>query len=197
MNLNCLTETLIQVAPEPLGRKFEPGDGFAARQGADWIPWEQASVTGNGRDGWEFVQNSAGGLRAVSSLRLDPDLQVAIYQTTLTNTLDAPCRPLTELFPLYLRLGGIENPRILSCGGAGSSSGLIPVAKEYPPGSFRTRWVSPYAPIPVEFSSGGCSERATGSSTRNQTVHDATEQEHCRVVCGGPVAGGCPGGVEQ
>ncbi len=163
----CLTESLTRVAPEPLGRKFEPGDGFAARQGADWIPWEQASVTGNGRDGWEFVQNSAGGLRAVSSLRLDPDLQVAVYQTTLTNRLDAPCRPLTELCPLYLELGGIENPRILSCGGAGSSGGLIPVAKEYPPGSFRTRWIRPYAPIPVEFSSGGCSERATGSSTRN------------------------------
>ena len=97
MNLNCLTETLIQVAPEPLGRKFEPGDGFAARQGGDWIPWEQTSVTHKGRDAWEFVQNSAGGLRAVSWLRLDPDLQVAIYQTTLTNTLDAPCRVVSPV----------------------------------------------------------------------------------------------------
>ena len=44
MNLNCLTESLIRVAPEPLGRKFEPGDGFAARQDGDWIPWEQTSV---------------------------------------------------------------------------------------------------------------------------------------------------------
>ena len=62
MNLNCLTESLIRVAPDPLGRKFEPGDGFAARQGGDWIPWEQTSVTHKGRDAWEFVQNSADGL---------------------------------------------------------------------------------------------------------------------------------------
>ena len=108
------------------------------------------------------------------------------YRVKLTNTSDRRSLPLTRLYSLFLRLGGVTGPRIMSCSGAGSAS-YFPHAREFPSDAFRPRWIEPFHYRPVEFAShrnltgcptGSCDiavpvkqrgfgERWTGSSSQD------------------------------
>ena len=128
-------ESLVQVMSllAPQGLSMKPGPGFAMKQNGEVLPWALDSLEEPTADLWQFRYRSQEGLEASGSLRLDRDHRVSEYRVKLTNTSDRRSRPLTRLFSLFLRLGEVSKPRIMSCSGASSAS-YFPHAREYPSG---------------------------------------------------------------
>ena len=179
-----LVEVMGGLAPQ--GLTLKPGPGFAMERNGEMLAWELDSLEEQTADLWQFRYRSAEGLEASGQLRLDRTFKVGEYRVKLTNTSDRRSRPLTRLFSLFLRLGGVTGPRIMSCSGAGSAS-YFPHAREFPSDAFRPRWIEPFHYRPVEFAShrnltgcptGSCDiavpvkqrgfgERWTGSSSQD------------------------------
>ena len=171
---SSLTEVLALAAPYDLGRCFEWGPGFAAHQAEGPVKWKLDSVENKGANTWDFHYQSPQGLRAVCSACLDPDYRAARFRVALTHT-SSGTQSFTKVVPLFLRLNGLERLRILSSSGGGSSSLLFCHTKEYPAGSYRTQWIRPTYPRPLEFSSGGCWTRAVGSSVKDLPIFMLSE----------------------
>ena len=179
-----LVEVMGGLAPQ--GLTLKPGPGFAMERNGDMLAWELDSLEEQTADLWQFRYRSAEGLEASGQLRLDRTFKVGEFRVKLTNTSDRRSLPLTRLFSLFLRLGGVNSPRIMSCSGAGSAS-YFPHAREFPSDAFRPRWIEPFHYRPVEFAShrnltgcptGSCDtpvpvkqrgfgERWTGSSSQD------------------------------
>ena len=165
-----VTEVLAFVAPASLKEKLEPGPGFDLRRQMASLEWELRSARRKGEDTWEFIYESQAELRALCTVRLDGEYSVAVHRVKLTNTSGLALRAITDVLPLLLRLKDLTSPRLLSPSGAGSSSGLFPHTRECPAGAYRTSWIMPKYPRPVEFASGGMWTRNTGSSTKDLPI---------------------------
>ncbi len=179
-----LVEVIRELAPE--GVSLKPGPGFAMERNGAMLGWKLDSLESETGDLWKFRYRSEDGLEAAGSLRLDRAFRVAETRVKLTNTAGGRSLPLTRLYSLFLRLGGVTDPRIMGCSGAGSAS-WFPHAREFPSDAFRPRWIEPFHYRPVEFAShrnltgcptGSCEvavpvkqrgfgERWTGSSSQD------------------------------
>ena len=179
-----LVQVLSLLAPPRLSMK--PGPGFAMEQNGEALPWELHSLKEQTADLWQFRYRSPQGLETSGSLGLDRNHRAGEVRVKLTNTSKRRSQPLTRLYSLFLRLGGVSSPQIMSCSGASSAS-YFPHAREYPPDAFRPRWIEPFHYRPVEFAShreltgcptGSCEvpvpvkqrgfgERWTGSSSQD------------------------------
>ena len=115
-----LVEVMSGLAPQ--GLTLKPGPGFAMERNGEMLDWELDSLEEQTADLWQFRYRSAEGLEASGQLRLDRTFRVGEYRVKLTNTSERRSRPLTRLFSLFLRLGGVTDSRIMSCSGAGSAS---------------------------------------------------------------------------
>ncbi len=151
-NPTGVVEAMSSLASDWLRPKLKPGPGFAARQGGDLVQWSLFSSESSGQDGWRFEYRTGTGLRSTCALQLDRSYRVAEMRVRFTNSpLGVPAK-FSELYPLFLRIGGAERPVIQSCTGAGSSS-YFPHMREFPPDAFRPRWIQPIYPRTVEFAS--------------------------------------------
>ena len=140
------------LASDWLRAKLKSGPGFAARQGSDLIEWNLVSSESSGPDGWSFQYRSEAGLLATCGVQLDRSYRVAEMRIRFTNSPVGSAVTFSELYPLFLRIGGAERPVIQSCTGAGSSS-YFPHMREFPPDAFQPRWIQPFYPRTVEFAS--------------------------------------------
>ena len=179
-----LVEVVAELAPQ--GVSLKPGPGFAMERNGEMLDWKLDSLESETADLWKFRYRSEDGLEAAGSLRLDRTLRAAEYRVKLTNTSDRRSQPLTRLYSLFLRLGGVRDHRVMACSGAGSAS-YFPHAREFPSDAFRPRWIEPFHYRPVELAShrnlsgcptGSCEEavpvkqrgfgeRWTGSSSQD------------------------------
>jgi len=179
-----LVEVIGRLAPQ--GVSLKSGPGFAMERNGEMLGWELDSLESETTDLWKFRYRSQDGLEAAGNLRLDRILRAAEFRVKLTNTSDGRSQPLTRLYSLFLRLGGVRDHRVMACSGAGSAS-WFPHAREFPSDAFRPRWIEPFHYRPVELAShrnltgcptGSCEvavpvkqrgfgERWTGSSSQD------------------------------
>ena len=104
-NPASLVEVIRELAPQ--GVSLKAGPGLAMERNGEMLDWELDSLESETADLWEFRYRSQDGLEAAGSLRLDRAMRAAEYRVKLTNTSDGRSRPLTRLYSLFLRLGGV------------------------------------------------------------------------------------------
>ena len=147
-----VVEAISGLAPGWLRPKLKPGSGFATRQDRDLMEWSLLSSKTVAQDGWQFEYGTENGLEATCQLQLDRAYRVAVTRVRLSNASAGTPAKFTELYPLFLRIGGADRPIVRSCSGAGSSS-YFPHMREFPPDAFRPRWIQPFSPRTVELAS--------------------------------------------
>jgi len=186
-----------QLAPQGMAEALAGGAGFAVapaegfqpltgyrpqavhEQRKEWplTQWTAGPGEQTARGSWRFSFSGSDGMEATAKLRLDRQFGVAVYQPTLINPGARTSPRLADVASLFLQLNGQDAPAVLYSAGASSSSGW-PHTREYPAEAFRTRWIAPSYPRPIELGSGaGTSTRRSGSSVQNLPIFMLIDSE--------------------